>query len=162
MAITTGIGRKFMEELTLGIHTLAEGDPSSDVIKVALFGPNAVLAPSIDTYSTSGECSGGGYTAGGDTLSADLLVVGATGSSRADGTQFSSPYINPAADITFTIAGVAVRGCMMYNSSQGDRNIFTLDFGETITTDAGIIIPWGIANVLTLNDALIPLIGNTI
>ena len=162
MAIITGIGKKFMEELPLCIHTLAEGSPSSDVIKVALYGPNAILGPTIDTYTTTGEISGGGYSAGGDTLASDLLIVGASGSTRSDGAQFSDPYINPADDITIAAVGVAVRGCVMYNSSQGNRNIFTLDFGELITPSVGILIPWGIDNVAVLSDALIPLIGNSI
>jgi hypothetical protein len=161
MAITSGVGKKFMEELPLGMHTLSEGSPT-DVIKIALYGPNAIIAPTVDTYTTSGECSGGGYTAGGDIVADDLVIVGASGSARTSGTQFSEPYINPLNDITIAISGVAVRGCMLYNSSQGDRNIFTLDFGQTLTPAYGILLPWALADVDTIEKALIPLIGNTI
>ena len=161
MSITTGPGKKFLEEMFLGIHTLSEGSPSSDVIKVALYGPNAVLGPTIDTYTASNEVSGGGYTAGGDILTG-LTVVGSSGSSRGDGAQFADPYVNPTDDMTILVSGVGVRGLMMYNSSQSDRNIFTLDFGTTLTPTTGILLTWGLTNVVELKDALIPLLGNTI
>ncbi len=149
-----------MEELPLCIHTLAEGDPSSDTIKVALYGPNAILGPTIDTYTTTGEISGGGYSAGGNEVS--LTIVGASGSSRGDGAQFSDPYINPVDDLSIPASGVAVRGLMMYNASQGNRNIFTLDLGETLIPSDSITMAWNLAAVASLNEALIPLIGNTI
>lgn len=161
MSITTGVGKKFLEELGLGVHVLSEGSPT-DTIKVALYGPNAIIAPTVDAYTTSGECSGGGYSAGGDTLGDDLVIVGASGSARSDGTQFTHPYINPLNDVTITIAGVAVRGLMMYNASQSNRNMFTLDFGQVVTPSVGILLPWALADVNSLTDALIPLIGNTI
>ena len=63
--------------------------------------------------------------------------------------------------ITVTIAGVAVRGCMMYNSSQGNRNIFTMDFGSNFSPAVGITIPWAVADVLVFSDTLIPLLGRT-
>lgn len=132
------------------------------MIKVALYGPNAILSPNIDTYTTSGEVAGGGYAAGGDVLTNGLIIVGASGSSRAGGPQFVNPYINPTDDITITVAGVAVRGCMLYNATQGNRNIFTLDFGSNFTPATNVLIKWGIGNVITLNDSLIPLIGNQI
>jgi len=162
MAIISGVGKKFMEELALGIHILSEGDPTTDVIKIALYGPNAIISPTSDAYSTSGEVTGGGYSAGGDILGDDLVIVGASGSSRSDGTQFEHPYINPLNNVTITISGVACRGLMMYNSSQSNRNIFTLDFGSLITPSVGILLPWALADVNSLPDALIPLIGNTI
>jgi len=161
MSITTGVGKKFMEELALGTHTLSEGSPT-DTIKIALYGPNALIAPTVDTYTTSGECSGGGYSAGGDTLGDDLVIVGSSGSARTDGTQFEHPYINPLEDVTITISGVAVRGLMMYNASQSNRNIFTLDFGTVLTPSVGILLPWALADVNSFHEALIPLIGNTI
>jgi len=158
MTITTGAGKKFMEELPLGIHALSEGAPS-DVIKVALYGPNAILAPTTDTYTASGEVSGGGYVAGG-VIVAGLTIVGSAGSSRGGGPQFDDPYINPTADTSLFVAAVGVRGLMMYNASQGNRNIFTLDFGATFSPATGILLKWGLSNIVDVNDVLIPLMGN--
>lgn len=161
MTITTGVGKKFMEELPLGIHVLNEGTPD-DVIKLALYGPNASIGPTIDTYITGGEVVGGGYSAGGVTITNGLVIVGASGSGRAGGIQFAHPYIAPVDDTTITVAGVGIRGCMMYNATQGNRNIFTLDFGSVFSPSVGLIIPWGVANVLGIEDAMIPLLGNQI
>ena len=162
MTIETGVGLKFMEELPLGMHILSEGAPSDD-IKVALFGPNSVLAPYIDAYSPSfGEITGGGYVAGGFSVTSGLTSVGSQGSARADGPQFQYPYLNPTIDMNIAVTGVAIRGLMMYNASQGDRNIFVLDFGSTIVPSTGLLLKWGLSNIVAVSDVLIPLIGNTV
>lgn len=148
-----------MEELPLGIHTLAEGVPVSDTIKCALYGPNASLGPSTDAYILGGEVVGGGYTAGGVELTTGLMVVGSQGSPRNGGPQFGNAYIQPVDDTIITVANVAVRGCLLYNVSQNNRTIFTLDFGESLSPSVGIILTWGIASVVAETDALIPIQG---
>ena len=160
MSIKTGAGRKFMEELPLGIHVLSEGSPS-DTIKVALFGPNSIISPSMTVYvPTAGEVVGSGYTAGGVVLTSGMVMVGTSGSSRAGGVQFpEGSYLQPAEDTTIGIANVAVRGCMMYNASQGNRNMFTLDFGDTVSPSVGLVLKWGVAGVVNFSDTLIPIIG---
>lgn len=160
MSITTGVGKKFLEELPLCIHTLAEGNPSSDIIKVALYGPAAIIGPELtEAYTTDGEVSGSGYTAGGVTLDTGLIVVGRSGSSRNGGVQFEHPYIQPVDNTQVSVSGVAVRGCLMYNASQDNRTIFTLDFGDTVSPTAGIVLNWGVAGVTQFKDTLIPLTG---
>lgn len=159
MTIITGLGQIFREELALGIHVFAEGSPS-DTIMLALYGPNASLYPSLDAYTTAGEVSGGGYSAGG--VAVPLTIVGASGSGRGDGAQFEHPYINPTANTSIAVSGVGVRGCMLYNASKSNRNIFTLDFGATLTPSTGILLQWGLLNVTALTDALIPLVGNQV
>jgi hypothetical protein len=159
MTITTGAGKKFMEELPLGIHTLAEGTPS-DTIKVAVYGPNATLSPVMETYTTDGEVVGAGYTAGGVTLTDGLIVVGRSGSSRNGGQQFiEGAYIQPVSDTQIAVANVAVRGLLMYNATQGNRLIFTLDLGDTVSPSVGLLMRWGVADVVSFEDTLIPLIG---
>ena len=162
MAIITGVGTLFLEELGLGAHVLSEGSPD-DTIKVALYGPNAVLDPKVNSvYTTFGEVAGGGYTAGGITITG-LTVVGRSGSARAGGVQFSQgPYIQPDDDAAFTVVGVGVRGCLMYNASQGNRTIFVLDFGETLSPSTGLQINWGLAGVVAYTDTLIPLQAKTL
>lgn len=160
MAIITSVGALFIEELPLSIHKLSEGAPS-DVIRVALYGPNAVLSASTETYTTSGEVVGGGYSAGGVVLSG-LVVVGKSGSARAGGLQFSHAYIQPTEDTVITVSGVAVRGCLMYNVTQGNRTICILDFGEIKMPIASISLEWGVAGVTAFNQVLIPLIGGNI
>ena len=160
MTIITGVGLRFMEELPLGIHTLAEGSPS-DTIKVAAFGPNAFINPVLDQYTTSGEIVGGGYVAGG--VEVPVIIVGASGSARSGGAQFANtPYIAPLSDTFIDCAGVGVRGIMMYNATQFDRNIFTLDFGATVAPTSGITIKWAVGDIASVSDILIPLLGGTI
>lgn len=158
MTILTGVGYKFLEELSLGTHVLSEGTP--DTIKVALYGPSANLSPSLDQYTTTGEIAGGSYSAGGVTLSGGLVVVGRTGSARNAGVQFSeAAYLQPANDTSVSIGGVGIRGCLMYNASKSNRTIFTLDFGTTFTPSSGISIQWGVAGVAGFDEVLIPLLG---
>lgn len=158
MTINSGAGIKFMEELPLGIHTLAEGTP--DTIMLALYGPNASLTPSHDSYTTSGEVVGGGYSAGG--VAVPLIIVGRSGSARAGGLQFpDGPYIQPVDDTAIAVTGVGIRGCMLYNASQSNRNIFTLDFGQTLSPSVGLTIAWGVGGVVTFSDTLIQLLGKS-
>lgn len=158
MAIETGMGKKFIEELPLGIHTLSEGSP--DIIRVALFGPNATLSTGTDAYSTAGEVNDGGYVAGGVVV--PLTIVGKTGSVRNAAAQFSDPYINPTNNTTFLLNGASpIRGLMLYNESQANRNIFTLDFGESLSPSVSLVLNWGLGNIVFFDDVLIPLLGRS-
>ena len=152
MAIVSGIGKRFLEELGLGLHDVVD-----DTIKCALYGPNATLNSDTEAYTTDGEVSGGGYAAGGDIV--NLIVVGATGSSLAGGVQFEWPYIQPDSDTTITAAGVAARGFMIYNASSSLRTIAVGDFGETRTLGQGITFGWDVDNITQYQQVLIPLRG---
>lgn len=160
MIIQTGLGHTFLEELPLGIHILSEGSPS-DEIKVALYGPNAILNRNYPQYTTAGELAGGGYTAGGYTLTNGLTLIGRDGSGRGGPTQFSFAYLQPTDDFQALVSGVGIRGLMMYNATRNDRNIFTLDFGRILNPSVGINIAWGINSITQANQALIPLKGQT-
>jgi len=160
MAIQTGLSFDFLEELPLGIHTLAEGSPN-DTIMVALYGPNAQIPRAMSTYVTTGEISGGGYSAGGKELTDGFVMVGRSGSGRNAGPQFEYSYLQPANDFQYLVSGVAIRGLMVYNASQGNRNIFTMDFGQTIIPAYGIELPWGVGTITTRAETLIPLLGQT-
>ena len=160
MTIQTGPGHDFLEELPLGIHTLAEGSPS-DTIKVAFYGPNAGIQRAYPEYTTNGEISGGGYTAGGYEMTGGFVMVGRQGSVRAAGPQFAFAYLQPAQDFEALLSGVAIRGLMVYNATQFNRNIFTMDFGQIITPSYGIKMKWGVNGITEPHEALIPLIGQT-
>ncbi len=157
MAITTGVGRKFLEELALGTHVLTEGTP--DTIKLAVYGPNATLSPSTDAYTTSGEVTGGGYTAGG--VAVPLTLVGRSGSVRAGGAQFAEgSYLQPTSntDIPFANSGAA-RGVLLYNVTRSNRTIFVIDLESNFVPTIGMRFNWAVADVVNWPDVLIPLIG---
>jgi len=160
MAIKTGVGELFLEEILLGKHTLDEGSPT-DTIRCALYGPDASIGPTTDSYTTTKEVSGGGYTAGGVTLV--LEVVGKVGSARNGGVQFADgAYIQPTLVTNIPFTGAACRGILLYNASQNDRTIFTLDFGQNLIPVTGVRINWAIADVVNFSDVLIPLVGRSI
>lgn len=158
MAIITGVGRKFLEELALGTHVLVEGTPT-DTIKVAVYGPNAVIGPDTDVYTTTGEVSGGGYSAGG--VAVPLTLTGISGSSRSTGVQFAEgSYLQPTdnTDIPFANSGAA-RGILLYNATRSNRTIFVMDLEASFVPTVGMKFNWAVADVVSWTDVLIPLIG---
>lgn len=110
--ITAGLTNSFKEELLLGVH-----DFSTDVMKMALYTSSAVLGPSTTVYTTSGEVSGVGYTAGGEIL-VNVTV------SLAQGIAFVS-FDNP----TWVAATFATRGALIYNSTKSNKSVGVLNFG---------------------------------
>lgn len=110
--ITAGLTNSFKEELLLGVH-----DFRTDVMKMALYTSSAVLGPSTTVYTTSGEVSGVGYTAGGEIL-VNVTV------SLAQGIAFVS-FDNP----TWIAATFATRGALIYNSTKSNKSVGVLNFG---------------------------------
>lgn len=110
--ITAGLTNSFKEELLLGIH-----DFDTDVMKIALYTPAAVLGPETLEYTTFEEVSGVGYTATGLVLTG----VTVTRTNNVAYVSFSNPTWNAA---TFT-----TRGALIYNSSKSNRSVGVLNFG---------------------------------
>ena len=126
MAITTAMCTSFKEELLGGIHDL-----DTDVLKLALIKatPAGTYGAATTNYSdvtgNSDEASGTNYTTGGQTLD------GATIST--DGTTAIVDFTDEVfADVT-----VSADGCIIYNSSQGNKAICVIDFGGTVSATAG-------------------------
>ena len=121
MAITQAMCTQFKKDVMLGLHDL-----DSDTIKIALYTSSATLNATTDTYTTSNEvASGGGYTAGGETLTnASVVENGTSGCFDSDDPEWTSA--------TFT-----ARGALIYNDTDGDRAIAVLDFGGDFTVAGG-------------------------
>jgi hypothetical protein len=113
----------FKKELLEGLHDFnASG---GNVYKLALYDNTATLDASTTVYTTTGEISGTGYTAGGGTLTnVDPTSSGTTGFCDFD-------------DLTFATATITARGALIYNSTNGDRAVVVLDFGSDKTSTAG-------------------------
>lgn len=118
--ITAGMCNSFKEELLQGIH-----DFSTDTFKVALYTNSATLGPSTTVYTTSNEASGGGYTAGGNTLTGASIAL-SQGIAYVD---FS--------DTTWTAANFSARAALIYNSSKANRAVAVYEFGEVKTVSSG-------------------------
>ena len=116
--IVQGQTTSFKEELYKGVHNF-----TTDTFKIALYTANATLNQDTTVYTTTGEITGTGYTAGGKALVAPTV-------NASDGTAYIS-FNN----ISWTSASFTVRGALIYNSSKANRSVAVLDFGsDKVTT----------------------------
>ena len=123
MALTSAIANSFKQELLVEGHNLTNG---ADSIKLALYTSSATLGAGTTVYVTTGQATGTNYSAGGNALT---NVTPALSGSTA---------ICDFADLTFGTATVTARGCLIYNSTNGNKAIAVIDFGGDKTSTAGI------------------------
>jgi len=116
MAITQTWTTSFKRQVLLGEHDL-----DTDILKIALYTSSAVLGPDTTAYTTAGEISGSGYTAGGIALT-NVTVNSGDGIAYVD-------FDNP----TWAGASFTARGALIYNSSKSNKSMFVLDFGTNQT-----------------------------
>lgn len=115
--ITAGLTNSFKEQLLLGQHDLV-----ADVLKIALYTSSAVLGPDTTAYTSTGEVSGPGYTAGGEVLLNVTVNV-------ANGAAYAS-FDNP----TWLATTFSPRGALIYNFTKSGKSIGVLNFGIDQTT----------------------------
>ena len=132
MSITQTVCTSFKVQLLSGIH-----DFSSDTIKLALFQSTADLGASTTVYSSTGESSGTGYTAGG----ANLTVI--------DPISTGTTAIVDFSDLTFSTVSLTARGALVYNSTKGNKAICVLDFGsDRIRVAADLVVTFPSADAV--------------
>ena len=128
MAITQAMCTSFKVEALKGIHALGtsvvRAATTADVFKIALFTSSATLSAATTAYATTNEVVGTGYTAGGATLT----VAAPTSSGTTAYTDFT--------DVTWSSTSITARGAVIYNSTQGNKAVAVLDFGEDKTTSS--------------------------
>jgi hypothetical protein len=112
MSITQGMCTSVKVELLQGTH-----DFDSDTFKLALYSSSASLGPETTAYTSTGEVTGTGYTAGGAALTAAAPT--------SDGTV----AIGDFDDLTFSTVTLDARGALIYNSTQANKAVLVLDFG---------------------------------
>lgn len=123
MAITQAVATSFKKELMTGTHDFTTS--TGDTFKIALYESSATLSASTTAYTVTGEASGTGYTAGGNTLT----NVTPTTSGTTAYTDF--------ADSTWSTSTITARGAMIYNSSASNAAVLILDFGADKSSTAG-------------------------
>lgn len=141
MTIAQTATTSFKVELLQAVHNF--GPTSPDTFKVALYTAAASIGASTTAYTTSGEVSGTGYTAGGNTLVIDVSPSSGNNSAGVP-TAYISFTNTSWANATFT-----ARGALVYNSTQGNKSVAVLDFGsdKTVNNDTfQIIFPTPDAN----------------
>ena len=142
MAITSTLTTSFKKELLEATHNFKASGGNS--FKLALYTSSATMGAATTAYTTTAEVSGTNYTAGG----AALTNINPTSAGTTGFTDF--------ADLTFGTATVTARGCMIYNDTNGDKSVATIDFGGDKTSTAGdftIVFPAAAANTAIIRIA---------
>lgn len=133
MANTQAMCTSFKVELLNGHHafgtSVVRGATTADSFKAALYLATATINAATTAYTSTGEVSGAGYTAGGVDLTGtpDWIAPTSTGT-----TAFSTPTANFVyTAVTLTTAFDAV---LVYNSTQANKAVSVHTFGsQTIT-----------------------------
>ena len=122
MAIVQCIPDSMLLDFAQGVHDF---QAAGDTFKMALYYASATLNSSTTVYTTSGEVSGTGYSAGGVALTSVDPVVS------------NNKAIMDFADADFTtVTLVDVAGAMIYNSSQSNAAVAILKFTSPISATA--------------------------
>jgi hypothetical protein len=130
MAIIQTLTTSFKTELPQALHNFTAG--SGNVFKIALYTANANLGADTTAYLSAGEVSGTGYTAGGIALTNVTPTF--------SGTTAYWTFDNAV----FTNVTLTTNGALIYNSTNGNRSVCVLNFGQNITktaADLTIVFP---------------------
>ena len=141
MAVQQTATTSFKVELLQAVHNFGPTTPNT--FKVALYTAAANIGPSTTVYTATGEVTGAGYTAGGNTL---VISVSPTSGNNTSGIPTAFISFNNS---TWTNATFTCRGALVYNSTQGNKSVAVLDFGsdKTVSNDTfQIIFPTPDAN----------------
>ena len=124
-----------MGQLLTGTHNFGvapiRAATTADTFKAALYLTSATVNAATTVYSSTGEVSGAGYSAGGVTVT-NATVPAATNTSPTAGVA----YWTPSASITYTSVtlSTAFDAVLIYNSTQADKAVSVHTFGsQTIT-----------------------------
>ena len=117
MAITQTWTTSFKYQILLGEHDLAD-----DVLKMALYTSSASLGADTTLYTTTGETSGTGYTAGGVVLT-NVTVSSGNGIAYVN-------FDNP----TWSGTSFTTIGALIYNSTKSNKSIAVINFGQNQST----------------------------
>ena len=122
MAIYQTMCTSFKAEVAQGLHNFTR--TTGNVFKIALYVATADLSASTTVYTASGEASGTNYTPGGIALTnITPTTSGTTGYWSFD-------------DVTFTNVTLSCAGALIYNSTNQNRAVCVLSFGNTIVKSA--------------------------
>jgi len=116
MAIFQTQTLSFRQEMLQGVHNLL-----TDTLKMALYTSASNINEDTTVYTTTAEVSGGGYSAGGQTITGAQISA----SNGIVYVTFNNVVWTPA---TFTAAGG-----LIYNVSKGNKSIAVLSFGADKT-----------------------------
>ena len=109
---------------------------SSYTYKIALYDSTADLSASTTVYSTTGEVTGTGYTAGGETLT------------KVSPSLSGSTAIVTFNNVTWSPASFTTRGALIYNATT-NAAVAVLNFGEDKTAVNTFTVTFPVADANT-------------
>jgi hypothetical protein len=117
----------FKVESLQAVHNF--GPTSPNTFYIALYTGAASIGPTTTVYTSVGEVSGTGYTAGGQALTISQSPVALNNTAG-----IPTAYVS-FADISWANSSFTARGALIYNSTQGNKSVAVLDFGadKTVT-----------------------------
>lgn len=133
MANTQAICTSFKVELLNGHHafgtSVTRGATTADSFKAALYLASATVNASTTAYSSTGEVTGTGYSAGGVDLTGSPDWVAPSSTST---TAFSTP----TASFVYTTVtlSTAFDAVLIYNSTQSNKAVSVHTFGSQTVT----------------------------
>lgn len=129
MANTQAMCTSFMGELLTGTHNFTSG--TGDSFKAALYLSSATINAATTAYTTTGEVSGAGYTAGGVAVTNGTSPL-STNTSPTAGTA----YWTPSASIVYTsVTLTSTFNCLLiYNTSKTNKAVSVHTFGDQTIT----------------------------
>lgn len=131
MALTQGATNTFKTGLASGTFNF-----NTDTFKIALYTGAANLNATTDAYTSSGEVSASGYTAGGN-----VLTVTTTPTTGNTGTVAYVSFAN----VSWTSA-LTARGALIYKVGVSNPTVCVLDFGSDKTSTATFTVQFPTAN----------------
>ena len=117
-----------------GVENFNTGTPY--VYKIALYNASATLGADTLAYTTTGEITGTGYTAGGIVLAPTVPI-----------SDNAVAYVS-FANVTWNPAAFTTRGALIYNSTTGAA-VAVLNFGEDKTTTSTFTVTFPTATSTT-------------
>ena len=123
MAINQTVCTVFKTNVLKGVENFNTGTPY--VYKIALYDATATLDANTLSYTTTGEVTGTGYTAGGEVLTPTIPI-----------SENRVAYVS-FANVTWYPASFTTRGALIYNSTTGAA-VAVLNFGEDKTASSAL------------------------
>lgn len=129
--ITQQVCNIFKLNVLKGLEDFDTG--SSYTYKIALYDSTATLSASTTAYTTTGEITGTGYTAGGETLT------------KVSPSLSGSTAVVTFNNVTWNPASFTTRGALIYNSTT-NAAVAVLNFGEDKTATSTFTVTFPTAD----------------
>jgi hypothetical protein len=136
MANTQSMCTSFMGELLTATHNFGTAPiraaSTADTFRAALYLASATINAATTVYTTSGEVTGAGYSAGG------IVVTNATPPTATNASATAGvAFFTPSASLVYTAVTLttAFDAVLIYNASQSNKSVSVHTFGsQTITS----------------------------